>query len=74
MIIKFGKYNDPRKKFLSKKKLKGSRISITESLTFLRMAKLISAMQQFAISGQLTAGFILPQVLKILKLNTVKSF
>lgn len=57
VIIKFARYNNPRKVFLSKKKLKGSRLSITESVTSLRMTKLNSLRNLvFEMYGQSILG------------------
>ena len=43
IIVKFFRYNDRRKVFSNKKKLKGYGISITESLTARRMEELSKA-------------------------------
>ena len=40
IIMKFVRYNDRNRVFRNKKKLKGQKISITESLTKIRMDKL----------------------------------
>ena len=46
-IVKFIGYNDRKKIFSKKKQLKNSGISITESLTKLRMSKLAKAREEF---------------------------
>ena len=43
IIVKFSRYNARHKIFSNKKRLKGTNISITESLTATRMAKLKEA-------------------------------
>ena len=47
VIIKFVRYNDRKKIFSSKKLLKDSGVSITESLTAFRMKKLTNARETF---------------------------
>ena len=47
VIIKFVRYNDRKKVFCSKKLLKDSCVSITESLTAFRMKKLTNARETF---------------------------
>ena len=47
VIVKFTKYNDRDKIFRNKKRLKGKKMSITESLTGLRMSKLKVARDEF---------------------------
>ena len=51
IIVKFISYNDRRAIFNNKKRLKGTGISITESLTAERMRKLKSARDQFGFSN-----------------------
>ena len=46
-IVKFVRYNDQRKIYENKKLLKGTKVSITESLTAYRVAKLKEAKEQF---------------------------
>ena len=46
IISKLVRYNDRKRIFDSKKKLKGKRIAITESLTVMRMKKLIEARER----------------------------
>ena len=47
VIVKFIWYNDRKKKFLKKKQLKNSGISITESLKKLRMSRLAETREEF---------------------------
>ena len=47
IIIKLVGYNDRKKIFDSKKKLKGKKIAITESLTVTRMEKLNEARERY---------------------------
>ena len=47
VIIKFARYNDRKRVFSSKKLLKDSSVSITESLTAFRMKKLTNARETF---------------------------
>ena len=47
VIVKFIRYNDRKKIFSKKKQFKNSGISITESLTKLRMGKLAKAREEF---------------------------
>ena len=47
IIVKLVKYNIRRKIFYSKKKLKGKKISITESLTKVRMEALRKSQEEF---------------------------
>ena len=47
IIIRFLRYNDRKKVFSSKKLLKDSGVSITESLTAFRMKKLTNARETF---------------------------
>ena len=42
-MIKFTRYNARKKFFMNKRKFKGTNISVTENLTFLRMTKLKDA-------------------------------
>ena len=51
VIVKFIRYNDRKKIFSKKKRLKNSGISITESLTKLRMSKLAKAREEFGFSN-----------------------
>ena len=46
-IIKFVRYNDKKKIFNSKKKLKGKKIAITERLTVTHMKKLNEARERY---------------------------
>ena len=45
--MKFVRYNDQRKIYENKKLLKGTKVSITESLSAYRVAKLKEAKEQF---------------------------
>ena len=47
-IVKFTRHNDRNKIFRNKKRLKGKKMSITESLTGLRISKLKEARDKFA--------------------------
>ena len=47
VIVKFIRYNDWKKIFSKKKQLKNSGISVTKSLTKLRMSKLAKAREEF---------------------------
>ena len=47
VIVKFTRYNDRNKIFRNKKRLNGKKMSITESLTGLRMSKLKEAKDEF---------------------------
>ena len=47
VIVKFTRYNDRNKIFRNKKRLNGKKMSITESLTGLRMSKLKEARDEF---------------------------
>ena len=47
VIVKFVRYNDQRKIYENKKLLKGTKVSITESLTAYRVAKLKEAKEKF---------------------------
>ena len=51
IIVKFNSYNDRRAIFNNKKPLKGTGISITESLTAERMRQLKSARDQFGFNN-----------------------
>ena len=51
IIVKFLRYNDRRKVFTNKKKLKGTRISITESLTVTRMKYLTEARDEHGFAN-----------------------
>ena len=51
IIVKFSRYNMRKKVFSSKKKLKGKNISITESLTSLRMEKLTKARNEYGFQN-----------------------
>ena len=55
IIIKFLRYNDRRKVFKDKKKLKGTRISITESLTETRMKYLTEAREEHGFANVWTS-------------------
>ena len=60
IILKLAQYNIQRKIFYSKKKLKGKKISITESLTKIRMEALKKAQQEFEFcNAWLSDGSIL---------------
>ena len=54
VIVKFSRYNDRKKTFSKKKQLKKSGISITESLTKLRMDKLAKGREEFGFRNVLT--------------------
>ena len=54
VIVKFICYNDRKKVFSKKKQLKNSRISITESVTKLRMGQLAIAREEFEFRNMLT--------------------
>ena len=54
IIVKFVRYNDQRKVFSNKKKLKDSRISITESLTARRMGELSKACNKHGFKNMWT--------------------
>ena len=47
IIMKLVRYNDRKKIFDSKKKLKGKKVAITESLTIMRMKKLNKARERY---------------------------
>ena len=47
IIVKFARYSERHKVFNSKKRLKGRNLSITESLTKLRMSKLRAARYEY---------------------------
>ena len=51
IIVKFISYNDLREMFNNKKRLKGTGISITESLTSERMRQLKNARDQFGFNN-----------------------
>ena len=51
VIVKFTRYSDRNKIFRNKKQLKGKKMSITESLTELRMSKLKEARDEFGFSN-----------------------
>ena len=51
VIGKFTRYKDRNKIFRNKKRLKGKKMSITESLTELRMSKLKEARDEFGFSN-----------------------
>ena len=51
VIVKFIRYNDRKKIFSKKKQLKNSGISITESLTKLRMGKLPKTREEFGFTN-----------------------
>ena len=51
IIVKFISYNDRRKIFNNKKRLKGTSVSITESLTAGRMRQLKNARDQFGFNN-----------------------
>ena len=62
IIIKLVRYNDRKKIFDSKKKLKGKKIAITESLTVTRMKKLNEARERYNFKNVWTSdGKILIQ-------------
>ena len=50
MIIKFTRYNTRKKVFMNKSKFKGTNISVTESLTSLRMTKLKDARDKYGFN------------------------
>ena len=54
VIIKFVWYNDRKKAFSSKKLLKDSNVSITDSLTAFRMKKLTNARETFGFRNAWT--------------------
>ena len=56
VIIKFVRYNDRKKNFSSKKLLKDSGVSITESLTAFRMKKLNNARETFGFRNVWTVN------------------
>ena len=56
IIVKFVRYMDRRRVFTNKKRLKGKNISITESLTKIRMSALKEARNKFGYSSVWTAG------------------
>ena len=51
VIVKFIRYNDRKKIFSKKKQLKNSGISITESLTKLRMGEPAKAREEFGFTN-----------------------
>ena len=51
IIVKFVRYNDRNIVFRNKKKLKGQKISITESLTKIRMDKLRQAKEIYGFTN-----------------------
>ena len=51
IIVKFVRYNDRNRVFRNKKKLKGQKISITESLTKIRMDKLRQAKETYGFTN-----------------------
>ena len=51
VIVKFIRYNDRKNSFSKKKQPKNSGISITESLTKLKMSKLAKAREEFRFSN-----------------------
>ena len=51
IIVKFVRYKDRNRAFRNKKKLKGQKISITESLTKIRMNKLRQAKETYRITN-----------------------
>lgn len=55
IIVKFVRHNDKHKVFRNKKRLKGKKISITESLTKTRMAKLNEAREKFGFRNVWTS-------------------
>ena len=55
IIVKFASHNDKHKVFRNKKRLKGKKISITESLTKTRMAKLNEARDVFGFTNVWTS-------------------
>ena len=55
IIVKFANHNDKHKVFRNKKRLKGKKISITESLTKTRMAKLNEARDVFGFMNVWTS-------------------
>ena len=50
IIIKFTRYNTRKKVFMNKRKFKGTNISVTESLTSLRMTKLKDARDKYGFN------------------------
>ena len=56
IIVKFVRYVDRRCAFSNKKKLKGKNMSITESLTKIRMSALKEERNKFGYSSVWTAG------------------
>ena len=51
VIVKFVRYNDQRKIYINKKLLKGTKVSITETLTAHRVAKLKEAKEKFGFKN-----------------------
>ena len=51
IIVKFARYNDRNRVFRNEKKLKGQKISITESLTKIRMDKLRQAKETYRFTN-----------------------
>ena len=51
VIVKLVWYNDQRKIYTNKKLLKGTKVSITESLTAQRVAKLKEAKEKFGFKN-----------------------
>ena len=51
IIVKFVRYNVPRKIYINKKLLKGTKVSITESLTAHCVAKLKEAKEKFGFKN-----------------------
>ena len=56
VIVKFVRYNDRRKIYENKKLLKGIKVSITESLTAHRVAKLKEAVKKFGFNNVWSNG------------------
>ena len=51
VLVKFVQYNDRNRIFRNKKKLKGQKISITESLTKIRMDELRQAKETYGLTN-----------------------
>ena len=54
IIVNFVRYSERRKVFHSKKRFKGKNLSITESLTKLRMSKLRTARSEYGFRNKQT--------------------
>ena len=55
IIIAFARYNIRKKIFMNKRKFKGTNISVTKNLTFLRMAKLKDARDKYEFNNVWTS-------------------